>query len=204
MRKPRAGMLRKERRKKNQGPGGYMEIGNLSSLYLEDVRFGASSLGIGKNVPEGALGRSGASGENGGMPSFQELLKKTYGKTGGDEGAPFPDKAAVPAYPADPERYSSASPSSLLTSRSDKPEVDKTSKLYEQCEALETFLVKILLSGLRNTVQKTNLMDDSFAGKMYEDMLYDEYAKDLTRNTGFGLAELAYLELTGQRGKLLR
>jgi flagellar protein FlgJ len=38
---------------------------------------------------------------------------------------------------------------------------------------------------------------------MYEDMLYDEYAKDLTKNAGFGLAETAYLELTGQRGKLL-
>jgi flagellar protein FlgJ len=32
-------------------------------------------------------------------------------------------------------------------------------------------------------------------------MLYDEYAKDFTRNANFGLAELAYLELTGQRGK---
>jgi flagellar protein FlgJ len=175
-----------------------MELGNISSLYLEDVRFGASSAGIGKN----ALRRSGASGETGGPPSFSELLKKTYDETGGDKKAPFPDKAAVPAYPADPERY--ASPTSLLTSRSNEPVVDKAGKLYEQCEALETFLVKILLSGLRNTVQKTNLIDDSFAGKMYEDMLYDEYAKDLTRNTGFGLAELAYLELTGQRGKLLR
>jgi flagellar protein FlgJ len=46
-------------------------------------------------------------------------------------------------------------------------------------------------------------MDDSFAGKMYEDMLYDEYAADFTKNANFGLAELAYMELTGQRGKLM-
>jgi flagellar protein FlgJ len=38
---------------------------------------------------------------------------------------------------------------------------------------------------------------------MYEDMLYDEYAKDFAKNAGFGLAELAYLELTGQRGKII-
>ncbi|MDR2020616.1 MAG: rod-binding protein [Treponema sp.] len=179
-----------------------MEPGNVSSLYFEDVRFGASSLGIGKNVPGGAL-RSGPSGETGGFPSFTELLERNYGTINRDEAAPSPDNSALPAHPAGPEGYSSIPPSSLLRSQSNEPVVDKAGKLYEQCEALETFLVKILLSGLRNTVQKNGLMDDSFAGKMYEDMLYDEYAKDLTRNAGFGLAELAYLELTGQRGKLL-
>jgi flagellar protein FlgJ len=83
-----------------------------------------------------------------------------------------------------------------------KPVVDKKDKLYEQCEALETFLIKTLITGMRNTVQKTGLIEEGFAGKMYEDMLYDEYAKDFTKNAGFGLAELAYLELTGQRGKI--
>lgn len=78
--------------------------------------------------------------------------------------------------------------------------VDKGGKLYEQCEALETFLMKTLLTGMRNTVPKTELLDGGFAGEIYEDMLYDEYAKDLTKYGGFGLAELAYLELTGQRG----
>jgi flagellar protein FlgJ len=88
------------------------------------------------------------------------------------------------------------SPSSLHK----KPMVDKTDKLYEQCEALETFLVKTLITGMRNTIQKSEFLDGGFAGRMYEDMLYDEYAKDYTKNSGFGLAELAYLELTDQRG----
>jgi flagellar protein FlgJ len=90
---------------------------------------------------------------------------------------------------------------SSTTSR--KPVIDKTDKLYEQCQALETFLTKTLISGMRGTVQKTGLIDDSFAGKMYEDMLYDEYAKTYTENANFGLADLAYLELTGQRGKVI-
>ncbi|MDR2797315.1 MAG: rod-binding protein [Treponema sp.] len=79
-----------------------------------------------------------------------------------------------------------------------KPVVDKTGKLYEQCEALETFLIKNLLNSMRTTVQKTGLIEEGFAGKMYEDMLYDAYAKDFTKQANFGLAELAYLELTGQ------
>ena len=80
-----------------------------------------------------------------------------------------------------------------------KPVVDKTDKLYEQCEALETFLIKNLLNSMRSTVQKTGLIDEGFAGKMYEDMLYDVYAQDFTKQANFGLAALAYLELTGQR-----
>jgi len=73
--------------------------------------------------------------------------------------------------------------------------IDKQDKLYQLCLELETFLVKNLLTSMRNTVQKSGLIDDSFAGKMYEDMLYDEYAKDYTKNANFGLAEQAYRQL---------
>jgi len=73
--------------------------------------------------------------------------------------------------------------------------IDKEDKLYQLCLELETFLVKNLLTGMRNTVQKSGFIDDSYAGKMYEDMLYDEYAKDYTKNANFGLAAQAYRQL---------
>ena len=168
-----------------------MELGNLSALYLEDARFAASSRGIGKNALEGGPRRTGVSEG----PPFAELLKKSYGPISEKETTP----AAEPP-PANPASASAPPPSSLLPP---SPVVDKTSKLYEQCEALETFMVKILINGMRNTVQKSGFIDEGFAGKMYEDMLYDEYAKDFTKNAGFGLAELAYQELTGQRGKVI-
>ena len=63
--------------------------------------------------------------------------------------------------------------------------------------------MKTLVNGMRKTVMKSELIDTGFAGEMYEDMLYDEYAKTFTENAQFGLAETAYLELTGQRGKTL-
>ena len=87
------------------------------------------------------------------------------------------------------------------TAAARKPVIDRSDKLYEQCLALETFLTKTLISGMRGTIKKTGLLDDSFAGQVYEDMLYDEYAKTYTENARFGLADLAYLELTWQRGK---
>jgi flagellar protein FlgJ len=79
--------------------------------------------------------------------------------------------------------------------------IDKTDKLYEQCQALESFLVKNILTAMRKNIMKSSLIDTGFAGEIYEDMLWDEYAKDYTKNAGFGLADLAYLELTGQRGR---
>ena len=79
--------------------------------------------------------------------------------------------------------------------RSGQAGIDRDSQLFQLCLELETFLVKNLLNSMRNTIQKTGLIDDSFAGKMYEDMLWDEKAKDFTRNAGFGLAEQAYRQL---------
>ncbi|MDR3275764.1 MAG: rod-binding protein [Treponema sp.] len=92
-----------------------------------------------------------------------------------------------------------ASEGSVASSGSSAARIDKTSELFQQCEALETFLLKSLLAGMRSTVQKSGFIDTGFAGEMYEDMLWDQYAEDFSKNTDFGLAEMASLELTGQR-----
>jgi flagellar protein FlgJ len=157
-----------------------MDITALGS-YLNTIQQAPFSGGI----TEG----SGKAGSEGTDTVFAGLLDKFRGVQAGENAVSSgriaeAEKEAVPG----------------LSSR--KPVIDKTGKLYEQCEALETFLVKTLISGMRNTVQKSKFIDTGFAGQMYEDMLYDEYAKDFTRNANFGLAELAYLELTGQRGKV--
>jgi len=101
---------------------------------------------------------------------FAELLKKAQSSKNSDDGAP-------------------SSPASK------KLPIDKNDKLYELCVELETFLIKNLIKSMRNTVQKSNLIDTGFAGEMYEDMLYEEYAKDYTRNANFGFAEMAYRDL---------
>ena len=88
-----------------------------------------------------------------------------------------------------------------------KPEnqlqIDRSSKLYAQCEELENFFLKTLINGMRKTVEKSELNKTGFAGEFYEDMLWDERAKDFAKNARLGFADLAYLELTGQRGKVL-
>ena len=74
--------------------------------------------------------------------------------------------------------------------------IDKTSKLYEKSLELESFFVKMMVDSMRKTVTKSNQSENSFAQKMYEDMLYDEYTTVLTKNSGFGIADSIYLELS--------
>ena len=81
------------------------------------------------------------------------------------------------------------------------PEIDKTSALYEQSLELENYFVKSMLSSMRNTIMKSSLYgsDNDYAQNMYEDMLYDNYAEQLTKSANFGIADQIYLELSGQR-----
>jgi len=111
--------------------------------------------------------------QQGGGSTFEELLKKAENK----------QTASVNGQVSDSSRIVKNTP------------IDKNDRLYELCMELETFLIKNLLKSMRNTVQKTGLIDTGFAGEMYEDMLYDEYAKVYSRNANFGFAEMAYREL---------
>ena len=141
-----------------------------------------SSLGMQNlNSPYVPLSSSSAQapGDLKGENDFAKLLERTQTAT----------------RPIDPSGR--AAPSDTRVSKNSS--IDKNDKLYELCAELETFLIKNLIKSMRSTVQKSNLIDSGFAGEVYEDMLYDEYAKTFSRNANFGFAELAYRELTGNR-----
>lgn len=73
--------------------------------------------------------------------------------------------------------------------------IDKSSPLYEQCREFESIFINMMLKEMRSTVQKTGLLDGGQAEDIFSDMLYDEYAKDMAKVSGFGLADAVYLEL---------
>lgn len=75
--------------------------------------------------------------------------------------------------------------------------IDKTSELYEKSMELETYFTKQILSEMRKTIHKSSLGGNDFASEMYDDMLYYEYATNITKNAGFGLADQIYLSLVG-------
>jgi len=160
-----------------------MDIGGTQVFYLSNLN---------NTVNDGVVDR--AKNQANDVSKFEEMLRKTAS----ENAATSEPQGGIAAAPNSEAVPSSPSPSSKFA------KIDKTDKLYEQCVELEIFLVKTLVSSMRSTVQKSGLIDEGYAGKMYEDMLYDEYAKDFAKNANFGMAEMAYLELTGQRGKIVK
>lgn len=73
--------------------------------------------------------------------------------------------------------------------------IDRTSELYEKSLEMESYIVKQMLSSMRKTIMRAN-GEQSYAEQMYEDMLYDEYATQMTKSAGFGLADQLYLQLS--------
>ncbi|HQF09734.1 MAG TPA: rod-binding protein [Spirochaetota bacterium] len=68
-------------------------------------------------------------------------------------------------------------------------------RLWDACIEMESLLVGKMLKEMRKTVQKTGWMNGGFAEEIFEDMLYDEYAMSLSRNSNLGMAKMLYDEL---------
>ncbi|MGP1454662.1 MAG: rod-binding protein [Treponema sp.] len=76
--------------------------------------------------------------------------------------------------------------------------IDKTSQLYQHALELESYLVKIMLNSMRSTIGNSFFTgNDNFAGKMYEDMMYENLSRTVTQNAGLGLADQIYIQLNG-------
>ena len=73
--------------------------------------------------------------------------------------------------------------------------IDKTSKLYEQALELESYFVKIMLNTMKSTLKGSVFGTESYASKMYRDMMFDELSRTVTKNAGFGIADQIYLQL---------
>ena len=53
-----------------------------------------------------------------------------------------------------------------------------------------------MLNSMRQTVNKTGLLDGGMAEDVFEDMLYDEYSKLMAKNANLGLTDLLYKQLS--------
>ena len=80
-----------------------------------------------------------------------------------------------------------------------RPSVDKSSELYKACLDFEAIFIKQMLNVMRKSVQKEGLLDGGMSEEIFEDMLYDEYAKKMAQTAQFGLAETMYLQINHQK-----
>jgi flagellar protein FlgJ len=69
-------------------------------------------------------------------------------------------------------------------------------KLMDTCVEMESLFVAKMFKEMRKTVQKNEWLHGGFAEEVFEDMLYDEYALNLSKNTKLGIAGMLYKELS--------
>lgn len=70
-------------------------------------------------------------------------------------------------------------------------------KLKAACQDFESLFVKQMLDSMRKTVTKSGLMDGGFGEEIYQDFLYDEYAKEIAQTANLGIAKMMYKQLGG-------
>lgn len=70
-------------------------------------------------------------------------------------------------------------------------------KLYDTAVEFQAIFVNMMLKSMRATLNKENdMLHGGRPQEIFEDMLYDEYSKVLSRQTRFGLAEQIFEQFT--------
>lgn len=111
---------------------------------------------------------------SGGKSSFEDMLKQSI------------DKAE-----------NVAALSGIKSAGAGKRPVDR--KLMDACYDMESIFVSKMLKEMRKTVPKNEWLHGGFAEEIFEDMLYDEYSKSVSRTANLGLAKMLYNELSRNR-----
>ena len=68
-------------------------------------------------------------------------------------------------------------------------------ELLDVCYEMESIFVGQMLKTMRKTVMETDFFGKSMAKDIFNDMLYDEYAKVMAKSDAFGLARQIYDQL---------
>jgi flagellar protein FlgJ len=76
--------------------------------------------------------------------------------------------------------------------------IDQNSKLFKVCREFEAIFIKQMLDVMRKTVVKNDFFHGGFTEEVFEDMLYDDYAKKMAENGHFGLSDMLYKQLSPQ------
>lgn len=69
-------------------------------------------------------------------------------------------------------------------------------KLKELSQEFESIFIHQMIKTMRATVGKSNLYHGGMAENIYQDMLDQEYAKSMSQQKNFGIAEIVYAQLS--------
>jgi flagellar protein FlgJ len=72
----------------------------------------------------------------------------------------------------------------------------KDKKLMNVCVEMESIFVAKMLKEMRKTVHKNDMFHGGFAEEIFEDMLYDQYSLQVSKESNLGLAKMLYDDLS--------
>ena len=72
---------------------------------------------------------------------------------------------------------------------------EEKNRLRKVSEDFEALMINQMLKEMRKTVNKSGLLDGGMSEQIFEDMLYDEYAKEFSKTKTFGLADIIYNQM---------
>jgi Rod binding domain-containing protein len=107
--------------------------------------------------------------------------------------------SSIPYRPYLPDQSVAASESAAAAAaRRQKGSIDRRSELYKVSLQFEAIFIKQMLNVMRQSVDKSGLIDGGMAEDIFEDMLYDEYAKKMAESRQLGIADIIYEQLGPQ------
>ena len=76
------------------------------------------------------------------------------------------------------------------------PEKLSKDELLKVCREFESLFINQLFKSMRKTIQKSGWLDGGLKQEIFEDMLYNEYALQMSKTANFGLAKTLYDQLS--------
>lgn len=67
--------------------------------------------------------------------------------------------------------------------------------LEEACEQFESYFINKIFSEMREAIPKSGLFEEDQGQKIYKDMLYEAYSKEISKGEGMGLKTMLYKQL---------
>ncbi len=81
-------------------------------------------------------------------------------------------------------------------SEQDSKEVDE--EILSVSKEFESIFVGMMFKQMRDAIDRSDLLDGGLSQDIYEDMYYDELAKQAAKNESFEIAEAVYKQLSGE------
>ena len=95
--------------------------------------------------------------------------------------------------------FRNANIDSSLTSGLRGAAAAENEKLRQATVDFETLFIKQMLNSMKKTVNKSGLLDGGMGQEIFEDMLYDEYAKKIADTANLGISDMMFKQLSTQR-----